>query len=521
MGITSFYFILFYAIVLFLYYLLPGKYQWIILLSASVVYYVLSGNVLLILYPLFAVMVCYIGINVMSNAKEKEKYLREKGKDPEKRRKAALLFVIFSNLAILILLKYINFGINTINGIASWFGTENEIFSGFKWLVPLGISYYSLSLIGYVIDVYYGIAQTQWNPAKLALYGLYFPTMVSGPILRYREDGEQFFAAHSFDYKQVTQGMQRMLWGFFKILVISERMGLVADTVYGDYNNYPGFYIWIGTIAFAFQLYTNFSGGMDIALGLSQTFGIKLPENFERPFFSKNISEYWRRWHITLGIWMKEYIFYPILRSSFFTKLNKNMRNKFGKKRGKQFTTFAGMFILWFTVGIWHGGDWKYIIGSGLLHWFYIVSGELLEPWFTRIMNKLHIKSKSRGMDIFRIIRTFFLVNIGFVFFRASSVGDAFEMLREAINIGNITAVLSGGIFSLGLNWIEFSIGVISLLILFSISLLQRKGSVREKIAAKALPVRWLLWYGLLFYVILLGYYGPGYSVAEFIYQGF
>ena len=315
MGITSFYFILFYAIVLFLYYLLPGKYQWIILLSASVVYYVLSGNVLLIFYPLFAVMVCYIGINVMSNAKEKEKYLREKGKDPEKRRKAALLFVIFSNLAILILLKYINFGINTINGIASWFVTENEIFSGFKWLIPLGISYYSLSLIGYVIDVYYGIAQTQWNPAKLALYGLYFPTMVSGPILQYREDGEQFFAAHSFDYKQVTQGMQRMLWGFFKILVISERMGLVADTVYGDYKNYPGFYIWIGTIAFAFQLYTNFSGGMDIALGLSQTFSIKLPENFERPFFSKNISEYWRRWHITLGIWMKEYIFYPILRS--------------------------------------------------------------------------------------------------------------------------------------------------------------------------------------------------------------
>lgn len=369
--------------------------------------------------------------------------------------------------------------------------------------------------------MYYGIAQTQWNPAKLALYGLYFPTMVSGPILQYREDGEQFFAAHSFDYKQVTQGMQRMLWGFFKILVISERMGLVADTVYGDYKNYPGFYIWIGTIAFAFQLYTNFSGGMDIALGLSQTFSIKLPENFERPFFSKNISEYWRRWHITLGIWMKEYIFYPILRSSFFTKLNKIMRNKFGKKRGKQFTTFAGMFILWFTVGIWHGGDWKYIIGSGLLHWFYIVSGELLEPCFIRIMNKLHIKGKSRGMDIFRIIRTFFLVNIGFVFFRASSVGDAFEMLREAINIGNITAVLSGGIFSLGLNWIEFSIGVISLLILFSISLLQRKGSVREKIAARALPVRWLLWYGLLFYVILLGYYGPGYSAAEFIYQGF
>ena len=131
---------------------------------------------------------------------------------------------------------------------------------------------------------------------------------------------------------------------------------------------YTGFYIWIGTIAFAFQLYTNFSGGMDIALGISQTFDLKLPENFDRPFFSKNISEYWRRWHITLGVWMKEYVFYPILRSPLFTALSQKTRMKFGKKRGEQITTFTGMFVLWFAVGIWHGGDWKYIIGSGLLH---------------------------------------------------------------------------------------------------------------------------------------------------------
>lgn len=514
MGITSFYFFLFFISVLLLYYLLPKKCQWMVLLAASAAYYLLSGNALLILYPLAAAAVCYIGIRMMAKA-------GEDGKDAGKRRKAALLFVILSNLAVLFLLKYINFGINTVNGIASWFGREDGLWSGLNWLVPLGISYYSLTLIGYVTDVYFGIARPQLNPLKIALYGLFFPTMASGPILRYREDGEQFFEAHPFDYKQVTRGMQRMLWGFFKILVISERMARIADTVYGDYGTYSGAYIWIGTVAFAFQLYTNFSGGMDIALGLSQAFGIKLPENFDRPFFSKSISEYWRRWHITLGVWMKEYIFYPLLRSSFFTELNKKLRKKLGKKKGKQLATFAGMFILWFTVGIWHGGDWKYIIGSGLLHWFYIVSGELLEPWFVRIMDRLHINPKSRGMDMLRIIRTFFLVNIGFVFFRAASVEDAFRMLGGALRLGNMTEVMAGGILSLGLDWIELIIGVVSLLILFAVSMLQRKGPVRERIAAKALPVRWLLWYALLFYVILLGYYGPGYSAAEFIYQGF
>ena len=521
MGITSFYFLVFYGIVLILYYVLPKRWQWGVLLIASIFYYLCSGNAILILYPLLAVAVSFAGIYWMTKAQEEEALLKERGKDAAKRRKAALLFVIFANVAVLFLLKYINFGIHTINAAASFFGAGRDILSGFNWLVPLGISYYSLSLIGYVVDVYFGIAVPQKNPAKLALYGMFFPVMVSGPILRYREDGEQFFEPHLFDYKQVTQGMQRMLWGFFKELVISERMALIVNTIYGNYEAYPGVYIWIGTVAFAFQLYTNFSGGMDIVLGLAQTFGLKLPENFRRPFFSKNISEYWRRWHISLGVWMKEYVFYPLLRSSFFTKLSKDMRKKFGKKRGKQITTFAGMFLLWFSVGIWHGGDWKYIIGSGLLHWFYIVSGELLEPWYLKCMEKLHINPKASVVDILRIVRTFFLVNIGFVFFRASSVGDAWKMLKSAVTVFNPGILVGGQIFELGLDWIEFTIAAVSLLILFGVSLMQRKGDVRERIREKAMPVRWLIWYALLFYVILLGYYGPGFSTAEFIYQGF
>lgn len=512
---TSFYFLCFYACILIIYYLIPKKTQWLFLLLSSIAYYLLSGNGILILYPVCACLIAYIGIRLIN------------GTESVKRKRGALAAVIFFLIGTLFILKYVNFGINTINGIASLFGHSEAVLSGFKFMIPLGISFYTFSILGFVIDAYNGIASQTGSTGgeksffKLALYGMYFPAILSGPILRYREDGEQLFEPHPFDYRQVTFGLQRMLWGFFKTLVISERMNLVVNTVYGDYVKYPGIYIWLATICYAFQLYTNFSGCMDIVLGISQTFGLKLPENFETPFFAKNISEYWRRWHITLGVWMKEYVFYPLLRTNTFMKFGKKMRARFGKKRGKQLSTFAAMFILWFTVGIWHGGDWKYVIGSGILHWFYIVSGELLTPFFNKFMERFHINSKSWWVELFRILRTFFLVNIGFIFFRANSAGDAARMLKEAVSVWNIGALFDGTLFTLGLDAIEFIIAIVSLLILLVISLMQQKGSVRERIEKKKLPVRWVLWYALLFYTILLGYYGPGYSAAEFIYQGF
>ena len=509
MSFTSFYFLCFYACVLIIYYLIPAKLQWIFLLVSSVAYYLLSGNGVLILYPVVACLVAYAGLRAMAKTTDMKK------------RRLALAFVVILLIGCLFVLKYVNFGINTVNGIAGILGMGENIIAGFRFMIPLGISFYTFSILGYVIDVYNQIAMPQKNFFKMALYGMYFPVILSGPILRYREDGEQFFQPHPFDYNQVTFGFQRMLWGFFKTLVISERMNLIVNTIYDNYTAYSGVYIWLATICYAFQLYTNFSGGMDIALGISQTFGIKLPENFETPFFAKTISEYWRRWHITLGVWMKEYIFYPLLRTQAFSKLGKKCREKFGKKRGKQLTTFIAMFILWFTVGIWHGGEWKFVIGSGLLHWFYIVMGELLNPVYGNIMKKCHINGDGRLVNGWRIVRTFLLANIGFVFFRADSTVAACRMLASAVHIGNIGMLFDGSLFSLGLDFIEFTIAVVSLLILLAVSVLQQKEGMRERIARKNIVVRWGIWYALLFYVILLGYYGPGYSAAEFIYQGF
>lgn len=480
-----------------------------LLLAMSVVYYLLTGNGILILYPVAACAAAYAGGRLISEAKDVRK------------RKGALTAVTIVLLGILVVLKYVNFAFNTVNGIASLLGAGEALMEGLQWAAPLGVSFYTFSVLGYVIDVYNEIARPQKNFFKLLLYGMYFPTVLSGPILKYREDAEQFYEPHVFEYRQVTFGIQRMLWGFFKILVISERMKLVVNTVYGAYEQYAGVYIWLAAVCYAFQLYTNFSGCMDIVLGMSESFGIRLPENFRTPFFSRSISEYWRRWHITLGVWMKEYVFYPLLRTNSFNRLGKHMKERFGKKQGKQLTTFCGMLVLWFAVGVWHGGDWKFVIGSGLLHWFYIVSGELLTPFFNRWMESWHINSESRWMERFRMVRTFFLVCIGLVFFRADSTAQAVSILWKAVSVWNAGALLDGSVFSLGLDVIEAVIALVSMLLLLMVSMLQQKTSVREWIAAKRLPVRWLIWYALLFYTILLGYYGPGYSAAEFIYQGF
>ena len=489
MEITSFYFLCFYAAVLLLYYVLPGRGQKFVLIAASAFFYLRSGSPVLILYPLAAVACTYVCTRVIAGAERASV------------RRAALAADLVILLGILAAMKYVRWGR--------------------RIEVPLGLSFYTFTLVGYAVDVYNGLSRAGRDPSDVALYGMYFPLMVSGPILRFREDAAQLFSPHRLSYERVTRGLQRMVWGFFKKLVIAERCGVIAGTVFGAYEEYAGPVIAAGILAFTIQLYTDFSGCMDIVLGISETFGMTLPENFRTPFFSKTIPEYWRRWHITLGVWMKEYVFYPLLRTRLFARIGAALRARLGKKRGKNATTYAAMFVLWLTVGLWHGGQLKYVIGSGLLHWAYIVLGAVTLPMWTRLFGRLHIPMKGRFADAVRILRTFVLVNIGNTFFRAKSAAAAVVMLRRILMPHGLAALTDGTMTALGLDGVELCVLGVSVGILFAVSLLQEKGSVRDRIAGRPLPLRWLIWMGLLFYVILLGNYGPGYSAAEFIYQGF
>lgn len=490
--ITSFYFLCFLLGVLVLYYVVPGRFQWLVLLASSIAYYLLSGNGLLIVYPLITGLIAYLGARM-----------------PRKR--ISLILCIILMLSPLFALKYINFIFNTINIFL-----PEPVLAGPSWAVPLGISFYTFSMLSYLIDVYNGIAECQTSLLKFLTYGIYFPTVLSGPIMKYRENASEFFVPHKLSYHSLAFGAQRILWGFFKVIVISERMRSIADTVFFFPDINSGLNNLVAVLAYTLELYTNFSGSMDIVLGISEMFGLKLPENFNTPFFSTSIAEFWRRWHITLGDWMKEYVFYPLLRSRLFTNMQKSAKEKFGKKAGKQLTTFTAMLVLWFTVGVWHGGDWKYVIGSGLLHWLYIVTGELTAPAFNRLYSKINIDPKARFLNVIRSIRTFILVSIGLTFFRAANIRAALTILRGIF-------VSGGAVESTfpGLDWIECVIAFVALIVLIVVSALQTKGSLRERIAKRPLLFRWILWYALLFFTILTGYYGPGFSAAEFIYQGF
>lgn len=509
MGITSFLFLLFFAVSLILYYSIPKRCQWGFLLLISILYFLMAGNGLLILYPLASITVTYFGTRWMEQEKDRKK------------RKGWLSLVVVCNLGILLVLKYLNLGVYTYNAIASRLSEHSVLLDTLHFLVPLGVSFYTLSILSYAFDVYYEIAPAEKNWAKLLLFGVYFPTIISGPIMRYRDMKEKMFAEHSFDYDRVTKGLQRILWGFFKVLVISEKLAVVVSAVYDDYDTYGGCYIVFATVCFSLQLYTNFSGSMDIVNGVSETFGILLPENFQTPFFSRSIQEFWRRWHITLGGWLKDYIFYPVLRTNFFMELPGKLKPRFGKKTAKKITTFLAMFILWFAVGLWHGGSWKYIIGSGMIPWIYIVGGELAEPLWKKMREFFRVDKATKWFSVFQMVRTFLLMSFAFLFFNSDGFFSALSMIGNVVTTWNPEILWNGSLLQLGLEVKDWIILLLSLCLLFVISIMQQKESVRNQLAKCNLVIRWCLLYALLFWVILMGNYGPGYSAAEFIYQGF
>ena len=517
MSLTSFYFLCFVALVLIAYYTVPLLFkkrgQWVVLLTASIIFYLFStkGDYVQIVFPLIASFTTWGLLKLLAKTGEEEFV----------KRRLILGLELLVLLGILIVFKFYKF------------------MTGGEVAPPAGLSFYTFILLGYFIEVYNGIGVRRDSLLKTTLIGTFFPLTVQGPIIKTREHSDQFFEYHKPDYKNITFGAQRMLWGFFKMLVISQRLKTIVDEIYGNNAQYPGAYIWLGTVCFAFQLYTNFSGGIDIVIGLSQMLGIILPENFTTPFFAKNISEYWRRWHATLGIWMKDNVFYPLLRTKMIMGLGKKLKNVFGKKKGKQITNYVAMFILWFSVGLWHGGAATFVIGSGLLHWAYIVLGEVTLPLFTWLFEKkLHINMQSRFANGFRVVRTFFFVCIGDLFFRAKDIPHALSLLKGSVSAFNPGIFVDGSLLNLGLNIYEWGILLVSMAVLITVSTIQYRmelandgkitgsrfegySNLREYIASKKLVIRWIVYLAFLFAVLLLAEYGPGFNPADSIYDDF
>ncbi|MBP0726357.1 MBOAT family protein [Bacillus sp. RG28] len=530
MLFTSYPFLVFIVLLFLVYYLIPKKYQWILLLGASYLFYGFAG-----LHFLFFIIVTTISTYLVSKKigqleLSKLDYLRQRKNELSKieikeyktliksKKWKWLLLCLFINLGILAVMKYTNFTIANINYIARAFGSEGQL-SYWTIAVPLGISYYTFQSVGYIIDVYRGKYSPEKNPFKLALFVSFFPQLIQGPISRFDDLSKTLFQEHSFDKRNVKFGLQRIMWGFFKKLVIADQLSVAVNTIFNDPGTYQGAYVFVGMLFYAFQLYADFTGGIDITIGIAQVLGITVKENFHRPYFSKSIAEYWRRWHISMGTWFKDYVFYPLSVSHPMLKLNRFSRSKFGDEIGKRVPVYISVLTLWFTTGIWHGASWNFIVW-GLTNGVVILISQEFHPFYNWFHTKFKVKH-TFYFRLFQVVRTILLMSSIRLFDCYEDVPLTFKMFGTMFTSSNYFELFNGALLKLGLSIDNYIVLFFGLLTILTVSLIQRTGNVRIKLEGKPIFVRYAVYYILIISIIVLGAYGIGYESSQFIYNRF
>lgn len=423
MDIASFSYLLFISISLLIYWKISYKFQWYVLLADSLIFYFLSATAFTFAYVFITSISVWLATIYFSQRR-----------NSKKSKKIILVLTISINIGILAILKYTNLGIHTINIISKLMHSECYL-KDIHLLAPLAISFYSLQAISYLLDCYWGLVESDKNFFRVLLFIIFFPQMVSGPISKYSSLSIQLFEEHRFNYEKVTHGLKRIALGFLKKLAVSNRIAVIVDYMWNDPNNYHGLFIWLMTALYVLQLYTDFSGCMDIVIGTSECFGINVEENFMAPLLSKTIQEFWQRWHITLGHWLRDYIMYPLLRTYWLINFGKMSKTIFGKKQGQKIPTYVAMFFLWSAMGLWHGNSWKYIIGQGWWFWSMIVIGQIFAYHFQQCKKLLHITDNNLFFNLLRIIRTNLIFIWGTLFFRAESFRDATWRIAHSFNI--------------------------------------------------------------------------------------
>lgn len=497
---TTLYLFLFLPAAIIAYQLMPVKYRWYVLLLFSYYfYYCISGT--LIIYIMAATITTYLsGILI-------------------EKKKGFLIFCILLVLENLVYMKYYNFFAANGNLILSFILSEQP-FSLKSMIMPLGISFYTLSAIGYLIDIYYKKISAERHIGKLALFLSFFPTIMEGPICRYGELGKNLFTGHSISMERLAAGIQRIFWGLFKKMLVADRLNVLVKTVYDGYQNYDGTVIGVAAIAYTIQLYMEFSGCMDIVIGTGEIFGITLPENFRRPFFSKTVSEFWRRWHISLGSWLKEYVFYPISMCGPVRKLSKTVRKR-NRHWGEVTAAALGLFPVWFCNGIWHGPRWSYIF-YGFYYFTLILLSIALRPWSDKMRSILRLERHPVIYELFQIGRTCLLVVIGELFFRAEGLRIGLNMFMRLLTQFQPSSFWNGTLLTLGLDRWDFMIIGAALAFVFFVSMAEERGrNVRQDIKMLPLPLRWSIYYSVMLAVCLFGAYGVGYMPVELIYANF
>lgn len=493
------------ALGLLLYYLLPKKCQWVVLLCASLTFY-LWGGLWALAYLLFTAGTTYGAALLLGrwNAAEKAEKRNLTG-----RKKLAVALCLTLNFVLLLLCKY-------WNEAAGGLGLPR-----LSLLMPLGLSFYMFQSTGYVIDCYRGKQSPERNPLKYLLFVSFFPQLVQGPISRFGQLAPQLTAERKWNADNVKYGVQLALWGYLKKLIIADRAAILVQAVFGAPEQYGGAIYAVAVLFYCIQLYCDFSGGIDIARGVAQMFGIDMVENFQRPIFAVSLADYWRRWHITLGTWMRDYVFYPLALSKPLGAFSRWTRKRFGGKLGKVIPTACATFVVYLLIGIWHGASLRYVV-FGLYNGAIMTASVLLAGSFSAWRKGLKLDDDSRGLHIFRLLRTMGIVFIGRYLTRAATLTQAVSMQVKTLVQPVFSQLFDGTLGSFGLTGWDYGVIGLGLAILLFAEYKQEHGvKLRLVLERKPVFVQWLaVFLPLLALLLHIVFSGSAVEVTM-IYQNF
>jgi Predicted membrane protein involved in D-alanine export len=520
------YLFVFLPVVFLLYLIVPQRHRWkILLLAGYIFFYSISGKlVVYIIASTFSIH--HIGLWLSACKKEyNEKKIAANDKAAlksayTKKRRGILWLGIGLHIGILLFLKYFNFFGGNINSVLKLVSSP-VLMPTLKLALPIGISFYTLQAVSYIVDVYQERMEADDNLGRLALFMSFFPVIMEGPICRYSQTAEALYQGKPLEYTNVVFGIQRIIWGLFKKLVIADRLNPLVKMVFNRHDQYGGIIVIVAAACYTFQLYMDFSGCIDMTIGTGRVFGIDIPENFQQPFFSRTASEFWRRWHITLGTWFKDYIFYPISLTKFVKNLGRNTREKFGKHMGQIIPSSIALFGVWICNGLWHGTGWNYIF-FGMYYFTLILLGNIFGPSVQKITTFLRINRDCAPYRVFQTVKMLPIICTGELFFRANGLRSGISMFKSIFFGFKWAALTDGSILKLGLSKHDFAAVSFGFIIVLVVGIFHEKGiSIRDKVAGWNIFFRWGFYYAAILLVIILGAYGDGYLPAELIYAGF
>ena len=517
MSINSAAFLLFLAIAVALYYLAPKQWRYLVLLAASAFFY-LSYSVKAAIYLLFTIAVTYgaaMGLGAMHRTERAAAGIQ--GADTAavrriwlRRRRLVLAGVLVLNFATLALFKYLDSWLWTANSVLNLVGLSFQ-FRPLELLLPLGISFYIFQTSGYLIDVYRGKTEPERHFLKYALFVSYFPQMIQGPINRFGALQSQLIEGNGFSADQLKYGIQLMLWGMLKKLLIADTLAAAVTEVFNHFTQYSGAVILLAVILYCLQLYCDFSGGTDLVRGASQLFGVEMMENFRRPYFAHTVDDFWRRWHISLGEWMKDYLFYPLALSKPLNRLSKKLRPVIGVRLGKLVVPCISTVVVFLMVGVWQGPGLSNI-AYGLWNGGLMSLAILTAPAAVKVRERLKITDRTRWFHVFQVVRTFLLVVVGRYFSRAGQLLQALRMLKRTVFNFGLGSLSPGMLTSFGLDPLHWGVVLISAAVLIAVSAFQERGvPIRKTLETR----HWAIQFAVLFvgvlvvYVFLSGSYTP------------